>query len=149
MTTPRRVVLACAALATVALTAAPAHAQQDLLHKTEVHGYGGWSFGRTTDNLNTNFFLFAHARGDYFHNEFALNVAAPLTDQLTIVAQPFWHSGHHANQTASGMEYVFGEWKFSDAARFRVGNVKQPFGLYTEVFDVGTLRPFASLSQSI
>lgn len=47
------------------------------------------------------------------------------------------------------MDYVFGEWKFSDAARFRVGNVKQPFGLYTEVFDVGTLRPFASLSQSI
>lgn len=149
MTTPRRVVLACAAIATVALTAAPAHAQQDILQKIEVHGYGGWSFGRTTDNLNTNFFLFAHARGDYFHNEFALNVTAPLSDRLTIVAQPFWHSGHHANQTASGMDYVFGEWKFNDAARFRVGNVKQPFGLYTEIFDVGTLRPFAALSQSI
>jgi hypothetical protein len=47
------------------------------------------------------------------------------------------------------MDYVFGEYKFADAARLRVGNVKQPFGIYTEIFDVGTLRPFATAPQSI
>lgn len=148
MTARRRATLALAILAGTAAAATPVRAQ-DALSKIEVHGYGGWSFGRTTDNVSTNFFLFAHARGDYFHNEFALNLTAPLTDRVTIIAQPFWHSGHHANQTASGMDYVFGEYKWSDAVRLRVGNVKQPFGIYTEIFDVGTLRPFASLSQAV
>lgn len=148
MLTRRGIGLACLAAATLVAGRA-ASAQQISIDKIQVHGYGGWSFGRTTDNLNTNFYLFAHARGDYFHNEFALNVAAPLSDNLTIVAQPFWHSGHHANQTSSGMDYVFGEYKFADAARLRVGNVKQPFGIYTEIFDVGTLRPFATAPQSI
>ena len=149
MATRSRVVSLSIGLALAAFAATPAAAQELTIDKLAVHGYGGWSFGRTTDNLNTNFFLFAHQRGDYFHNEFALNVTAQLSDQLSIVAQPFWHSGHHANQTASGMDYVFGEWKFSDVARLRLGNVKQPFGIYTEVFDVGTLRPFAALSQSV
>jgi hypothetical protein len=148
MTARRRVVLALATAVATATAVTPARAQ-DLLSKIEVHGYGGWSFGRTMDNVSSNFFLFAHARGDYFHNEFALNLAAPLTDRVTIIAQPFWHSGHHANQTSSGMDYVFGEYKWSDAVRLRVGNVKQPFGIYTEVFDVGTLRPFAALSQAV
>ncbi len=149
MTTRRWVGLLGAALTITATTGRVAIAQEISLDKIQVHGYGGWSFGRTTDNLNTNFFLFAHARGDYFHNEFALNVTAPLNDHLTIVAQPFWHSGHHANQTSSGLDYVFGEWKFADQIRLRVGNVKQPFGIYTEIFDVGTLRPFATAPQSI
>ena len=149
MTTRGRVVFWSLGLALAAFASAPAGAQELTIDKLAVHGYGGWSFGRTMDNLNTNFYLFAHQRGDYFHNEFALNVTAQLSDQLSIVAQPFWHSGHHANQTTSGMDYVFGEWKFSDMARLRLGNVKQPFGIYTEVFDVGTLRPFASLSQSL
>jgi hypothetical protein len=139
----------CTALTLTAGAERVASAQELSLDKIQVHGYGGWSFGRTTDNLNTNFYLFAHARGDYFHNEFALNVTAPLNDRLTIVAQPFWHSGHHANQTSSGIDYVFGEWKFADQVRLRVGNVKQPFGIYTEIFDVGTLRPFATAPQSI
>jgi hypothetical protein len=148
MTAQRRTVLAIAAVVATAVAVTPARAQ-DVLNKIEVHGYGGWSFGRTMDNVSTNFFLFAHARGDYFHNEMALNLTAPLTDRVTIIAQPFWHSGHHANQTASGMDFVFGEYKWNDAVRLRVGNVKQPFGIYTEVFDVGTLRPFAALSQAV
>lgn len=149
MTIRRRIALLGASLATLAVASRGASAQELSLDKIQIHGYGGWSFGRTTDNANTNFYLFAHARGDYFHNEFALNVTAPLSDHLTIVAQPFWHSGHHANQTSSGMDFVFGEWKFADQVRLRVGNVKQPFGIYTEIFDVGTLRPFASAPQSI
>ena len=90
MTARGRAVLALAAVVATAAAVAPAQAQ-DLLSKIEVHGYGGWSFGRTMDNVSSNFFLFAHARGDYFHNEFALNLTAPLTDRVTIIAQPFWH----------------------------------------------------------
>ena len=103
------------------------------LENIALHGYGGWSFGRTTANDNTNWYLFGHQRGDYSHVEYALNVAIPVTEQLTIDAQPFWHAGHHANQTSSGIDYVFAEWKFSDLARLRAGSVKHPFGIYHSV----------------
>ena len=139
--------LALAALAALAL--ARPLAAQDVLERVEVHGYGDWGFGRTTDDRTTNFFLLGHNRGDYSHSEFALNLSVAVNDRLTIDAQPFWHTGHHTNQTASGMDYVFGQWKFSDALMFRAGEVKQPFGIYTEVFDVGTVRPFSTLAQSV
>jgi hypothetical protein len=133
-----------------ASSAAPRVARgQVALDNVAVHGYGGWSYGRTGANDNTNFFLFGHQRGDYSHVEYALNLAIAVNDRLTIDAQPFWHSGHHANQTTSGIDYVFAEWKFSDFARLRAGSVKHPYGIYTEVFDVGTLRPFAALPQGV
>lgn len=142
----RRMVLAYAALTLVAPALLPA---QSFLERMDVHGYGGWSFGRTVDNKTTNHFLFGHSRGDYSHSEFALNLSIAVNDRLKIDAQPFWHSGHHANQTASGMDYVFAEYRWSDAFALRAGQVKHPFGIYTEVFDVGTLRPFAALPQSV
>jgi hypothetical protein len=143
----RKQLLPLAALVASAWSA-PVGAQVTL-ENISVHGYGGWSYGRTSTNDNPNFFLFGHQRGDYSHVEYALNVSIALNDRLTIDAQPFWHSGHHANQTASGIDYVFGEWKFSDLARLRAGSVKHPFGIYTEVFDVGTVRPFAALPQGV
>ena len=135
-------------LAVGALVASPV-AAQDLSRQIEIHGYGGWGFGRTASNDSPNFYAFAHRRGDYSHSEFALNVSLPVNERVTIMAQPFWHSGHHANQTESGVDYAFGEYKYSDLLRLRAGLVKQPFGLYTEIFDVGTLRPFATAPQSL
>jgi hypothetical protein len=137
-----------ASLLAAAVGVRSASAQDLTLNQVAIHGYGAWSYGRT-ENGSPNMFLFGHDRGDYSHVEFALNLSANLTDRLVITAQPFWHAGHHANQTSSGVDYVFGEWKFSDAMRFRVGSVKQPFGIYTEIFDVNTLRPFGALPQGV
>ena len=145
---PQRRIRVLLTAAAIALTA-PSLGAQDVLDRAVLHGYGGWGFGRTTANDNLNFFNYAHQRGDYSHSEFALNIAVPVNERLTVVAQPFWHQGHHANQTASGLDFGFGEWRYSDLARFRAGLVKQPFGVYTEIFDVGTLRPFANLPSSI
>ena len=47
------------------------------------------------------------------------------------------------------IDYAFAEWRFSDALRLRAGQVKLPFGLYTEIYDVGTLRPFLDVPQGI
>jgi hypothetical protein len=46
-------------------------------------------------------------------------------------------------------DYGFAEWRFSDALRLHAGRMKHPFGIYSEIFDVGTLRPFYTLSQSV
>jgi hypothetical protein len=47
------------------------------------------------------------------------------------------------------IDFVFGEWRFSDLARLRVGVVPHPFGIFGEVPRVGTLRPFFLLPASI
>jgi hypothetical protein len=47
------------------------------------------------------------------------------------------------------VDYALAQYRLTDALQFRVGRVKQPFGLATEVFHVGTLRPFFNLPLSI
>jgi hypothetical protein len=76
-----------------------------------------------------------------------LNVSAKPLEKLSVVAQMRLESGSDEKQAE--LDYAFAEWTFSDAARVRVGRVKHPFGIYGEVFDVGTVRPFYSLPQSL
>ena len=106
-----------------------------------IHGFGGWAWGKT-DGLTTSI---GTDKGNYNNAEFALNVSAKPMQDLSLVAQTrLSSSGRH-----SALDYAFAEWTFSDALKLRVGRVKHPFGIYGEVFDVGTLRPFYLLPQSL
>lgn len=139
-------VLAAAALVFVLAPASPA-AAQSLLSTVELHGFGGWAYAET-DGLT-------HPLGDsdgrYDNAEFALNLSAQPTDRLSVVAQVYFESNDDDSNEDKDVEldYAFAEWFVSDALKLRVGRVKHPFGLYGEIFDVGTLRPFYMLPQSI
>lgn len=120
----------------------------------EIHGFGGWAFGDTDGNR----YLLGSEDGEYDNVEFALNVSARPVEKLSLVAQIFFESeGGFTGGADDGIElddrveldYAFAEWFFSDALKLRIGRVKHPFGLYGEIFDVGTLRPFHLLPQSI
>jgi len=116
---------------------------QELAPRLNLHGFGGWAYGRTDKNV----YLTGDPAGNYRQGSFALNFSAHLSTELSIIGQTFWRQENEGTETE--IDYAFAEWKFSDALKLRVGKVKQPFGIYTEVFDVGTLRPFLSLPQSI
>lgn len=131
-----------AVLLGLAGVALPAQAQ-DPGRRVELHGFGGWTYGRT----NTNRYLTGVPEGSYRQGSFALNFSSHLTPALSIIGQTFWRQDDEKTETE--IDYAFAEWRFSDALKVRLGKVKQPFGLYAEVFDVGTLRPFLSLPQSI
>jgi len=109
----------------------------------DIHGFGGWAYGKTDGHK----YSLGTEGGEYDNAEFALNVSAKPIEKLSIVAQLRLESG--ADEEQAELDYAFAEWAFSDAARVRVGRVKHPFGIYGEVFDVGTLRPFYSLPQSL
>lgn len=121
--------------------ASPGFAQS--LGDLEIHGFGGWAYGKT-DGFD---YLIGNGDGEYDNAEFALNISAEASQNLSIVAQVFLDSSN-GEQNAE-LDFAFAEWTFSDAAKVRVGRVKHPFGIYGEVFDVGTLRPFYSLPQSL
>jgi len=132
-------ILGCLALSLAGL---PALAQS-VTSTIDIHGFGGWAYGKTDGHK----YSLGREDGEYDNAEFALNVSAKPMEQLSIVAQMRLESGAEENQAE--LDYAFAEWRFHDAARVRAGRVKHPFGIYGEIFDVGTVRPFYSLPQSL
>jgi hypothetical protein len=116
---------------------------QDAPRPAEIHGFGGWTYGRSTDNH----FLAGTPEGDYHSLWMAINVSKRLDDKLSIHTQGEFRETQ--NDETAELDYAFAEYKLSDQLLFRVGQVKNPFGIYTEVFDVGTLRPFIDLPQGV
>lgn len=108
----------------------------------EIHGLGSWFYAKTDGNA----YLGGTESGEYRNSEFALNVKAEPVRNLEIRAQfDFEQTGEEREVE---LDFAFVEWRVSDALRFRFGQAQQPLGLYTEIFDVGTLRPFLSLPSS-
>ncbi len=124
-----------------ALVALPGFGQST--GNVEIHGFGGWAYGET-DGFK---YMLGSGDGEYDNAEFALNLSAKASPRLSIVAQVFLDSAE--GEQDAELDFAFAEWAFSDAAKVRVGRVKHPFGIYGEIFDVGTLRPFYSLPQSL
>ncbi|MFN8095716.1 MAG: hypothetical protein U0599_26450 [Vicinamibacteria bacterium] len=124
------------------LAATAAHAQS-AGERYSLRGFGGWALGRT-DNENVYGYV-ASGDTEYANYNFALNLAAKPTDKLSIRSQAFW--GEDLRGRRVDLDYVFVEWAQSPKLKFRAGKVLSPFGLYTETYDVGTLRPFYLLPQ--
>jgi hypothetical protein len=120
----------------------PAAAQSDP-EQVHLHGFGSWIYGRT----NANEYMNGLPGGNYEDLRLALNITARVSDRLKISAQAELSSDE--GDVEEEIDFAFAEWSFSDALKLRVGRGKQPFGIYTEVFDVGTLRPFAKLPQGV
>ncbi len=143
MTLPSRLHLVMALLLPVTIVPVASVNAQDVASAVQVHGFGSWAYGRT----NGNQYLSGDESGRYDDDAFTLNVAATPGDRLRIVAQPFWKEGPEGAEIT--LDYAFAEWTFSDKLKLRAGKVQQPFGISTEVFDVGTLRPFIHLPQAV
>ncbi|MBV9881304.1 MAG: hypothetical protein JO180_12445 [Gemmatirosa sp.] len=132
------------AIALACVVAASRLGAQDGIDHIDVHGFGGWSYGRTSKN---NVYLGGLPEGDNRASQFALNLGASSGDAFHVSAQT--SLAEDDNGTHIGLDYAFAEYKSSDRLRFRIGQVKQPFGLYTELYNVGTVRPFLSLPQGV
>jgi len=112
-----------------------------------LHGFGSAGYGKNgTDN---NHYDSSDPRGDYRHAIFSLSVAAAPMERLRIRGQVMHVETDEEGEPVAELDFAFGEWRFSDALRLRAGQIQQPFGIYNEIFDVGTLRPFSFLPKGI
>ncbi len=109
-----------------------------------IHGFGGWAYGQTD---NENSYLMGNEDGNYEYVNFSLNLNARPSDRLSVYAQTGFTEKFRERET--GIDYAFAEWYVNDALSIRAGKVKAPFLLYTEIYDVGTLRPFFDLPPGI
>lgn len=124
------------------LLGVPATAQEST-QRVDLHAFGAWAYGKTDGNQ----YLAGDEEGNYEDATLALNVVATPSDRLRVVGQVEWVDGREGTELL--LDYAFAEWRFSDKLKLRAGKVKQPFGISSEVFDVGTLRPFIELPQAV
>jgi hypothetical protein len=109
----------------------------------QIHGFGGWAYGETDGHV----YLVGTEAGGYDNADFALNIAAEPMENLTIVAQ--LRGEAVGGEDSFELDYAFASYDFTESFNARLGRVKHPFGIYGEIYDVGTLRPFYYLPQSL
>lgn len=128
-----------AATITVAFSAVAANAQtaDKALH---LHGFGDWVYGRTNGNLYQS----ADHDGNYGDAAFGLNLRYDASERVTIVSQfALEHTTGETEQTVeTTLDYAFAQYTVSDRLHIRLGRTYHPFGLYGEIRDIGTARPF-------
>jgi Phosphate-selective porin O and P len=121
--------------------AAPSYAQ-DAEHAIQIHGFGGWVYGRTSNNV----YLAGTPDGDYRLVHMAGSLSKAVDEHISIHVQGEVTEDDDA--TDLQLSYAFVDYFISDRLSVRIGQVKHPFGIYNEVFAVGTLRPFLDLPQA-
>jgi hypothetical protein len=108
--------------------------------KFSLNGYGSVAYMRT----NGNAYVLGTQEGGYDNVDMAILLTVKPTDDVAILTQFTIASPQEAS-----VDFAFGEWRPSDLLRLRFGKIKQPIGIYNEIFDVGTVRPFFSLPSAI
>lgn len=145
----KRVSLVIGVLATgLLLVAVPSSSQDASQAALDIHGFGGWAAGYTgNDNLfpDSPVPIASHDL-EVDNTYFTLNLLARPTDKVTILAQPTWQSTIRGRAARLDLAYV--EVTAAKDLRLRAGKIKNPLGLYTEIYKVGTLRPFYLLPSS-
>jgi hypothetical protein len=114
----------------------------------DIHGFGGWAAGYTNnDNLYPDSPApIASKELEVDNYYFTLNLVARPSDKAMIHAQPTWQSTMQGKELRLDLVYV--ELTLVKDLRLRAGKIRNPLGLYTEIYKVGTLRPFYLLPNA-
>lgn len=108
-----------------------------------INGYGHLATGKSWNNvyLGNNEDVGLHDMGA------TLLVRALPVEHLTLNTQFSLERSDDGEEFEAEVDYAFAEWAFSDRLKLRAGRNQLPLGLYSEIYDVGTLRPFNQLPQ--
>ena len=142
------VLVALPALAQESEDAAPASSAASFLERVELHGFGGWAYGDSDENPIS----VATPAGSWNNASGGLMLSAKPVERLLVHLQVAAHAGHGHGSDDEGsvtLDRVFAQWSFNDAVKLRGGKVPHPIGVYSEIYDVGTLRPLFDLPHTV
>ncbi|MEM9292849.1 MAG: hypothetical protein AAGD01_14300 [Acidobacteriota bacterium] len=109
--------------------------------------FGNWGVGLSDDEA----YPFALSDGPGSPESENLNFGLNLCSELS----PYWHLAIQASlvvERGAGdaeLDFAYLTWRLRDALQLHGGKIRMPIGVYAEVFDIGTLRPFYTLPQSV
>ncbi|MEM9555743.1 MAG: hypothetical protein AAGC60_15925 [Acidobacteriota bacterium] len=143
----RLMLLAGLVLGLVVGLTAPAHGAGEAAEKRglETYVFGSWAYG-DTDGLS---FATGDEDGEYENFALALNLSRTLSDRLRVAGQlEFLSTDEDDEELEVQLDFLFASYQ-ALGGTVRLGRIQHPFGIYSEVFDVGVLRPFIDLAPSM
>ena len=138
--------LGTAAALAIAALSLPARAIDLADGKLTIDGAGGAAYSITSHNDLATGALEADPNGTFKNIELNLTIGVRPWERVAIHSQLFFDQ---IGAAASGVDWSFIEYTFSEKLRIRAGKIKLPLGISSEVEGVGTLRPFYSLPASV
>lgn len=138
-----------AAAATPTPTLAPPQAAQDTVEEQPIRpfkigGFANWAYGKTN---NINEYDLATHQGRYDNIDMGLILTLGILPRVNATAQVSFQSAD--DHTETDVDFAFIDWRVNDRFTLRGGQVKNPFGLYSEFLGIGTVYPFNDVPQSI
>ena len=119
-------------------------ASEESVRPLKLGGFANWAWGKTN---NVNEFDLATQHGRYDNIDAGLIVTVGFTSKVNAVTQISFQSAD--DHTETDVDFAFLDWKVNDHFSLRAGQNKNPFGLYSEYFGIGTMNPFNNVPQSI
>jgi len=113
------------------------------LGRVDLHGFGSWAFADT----NGNPYLGGTASSSWDNIAGGVLVSAQAFERLWINAQI--SADTREGDSDLSLERMFVQWTFADWLKIRGGRSPHPIGIYSEVLNVGTTRPFFDLPQGV
>jgi len=119
-----------------------------LSERVALHGYGNWAFGWTQNGgPYENNYSFGDGNGNFSNVLFALRqIVTPIPELMFSMGENFYYDD--VRGAGAELFFAFAEYRPNSWFSMRLGRMPFEVGLYTPVFDVGTLRPFAELPQA-
>ena len=111
----------------------------------EVHGFLSQGFVKST--RENNFPVTNSGQGSFNLNDFGINFAKELNDDLHMGMQLFAFDRGSYGKDKITLDWAYGDYRSKDWLGFRIGKVKIPLGLYNEARDNDALRTFIFLPQ--
>jgi len=128
---------------------APPQAAQDTVEEQPIRpfkigGFANWAYGKTN---NINEYDLGTPQGRYDNIDMGLILTLGVLPSVNATAQVSFQSAD--DHTETDVDFAFVDWRINDKITLRGGQVKNPFGLYSEYFGIGTVYPFNDIPQSI
>jgi phosphate-selective porin len=135
----RGVLTALMALGVSAILLAAPSLQAQTESKVQLHFFGDWVFGKTDGNSYQS----ANKGGRYDDTALGMLVHYDASEKIAVVGQVAWEASEGlAGDSETLLDYAFVQWTRDDRVHVRFGRTYHPFGIYSEIRDVGTARPF-------
>lgn len=101
-----------------------------------IHGFVSQGYLQTQEND----YLGKTQEGTFLFHESALNFSSELGDQVWVGVQLFSRRlGDQADKPVM-LDWALGDYHFSETCGVRLGKIRQPLGLYNEVWDIDAVR---------
>jgi len=128
---------------------APPQVAQDTVEEQPIQpfkigGFANWAYGKTN---NINEYDLGTPQGRYDNIDMGLILTLGVLPSVNATAQVSFQSAD--DHTETDVDFAFVDWRINDKITIRGGQVKNPFGLYSEYLGIGTVYPFNDVPQSI